>query len=255
MLSMASRFESPQGFCDFVDTVIDRLKALGLDAVPLESVRRTAYSSGHEWLGDLGLAVMQVTQQRITDAELRNDLARILDEVERVWPAIRRQRGKVLPELRGRLLNNRFGTVVWAIVAIFIFRSVIAAALRGDEPWPLLLLRSAIALPFVWAAWYMWSSAKWYRRLTYLMRYVDRVPVSVEFGITTESALLATLTPTEPSPWSRVSVICEEPKWDVKRFHGTIVQAHIDPQPKGPVVIVTPQGIIWPHERGRIERQ
>jgi hypothetical protein len=255
MRPMQAEFQSPEEVDALVVAVIGRLKSAGLDAGPLEQVRSTAYTTGSEWLGELGFAVIEAARQPISDPQLTNDLRRLLRHVQGVWPSIRRAEKHVLPERRARALWNRYvGTIVWGLVAAGIFRSVIAAAMRGDEPWPLLLLRSAIGLIFVWAAWYAWTSMNWYRRVTRIMRHVKPIPVRIGFSYVAESALISTLTPTSPSPLQKVCVMCEEPSWDFKALEGSVVEAFIDPEPEGPVIIRTPSGFIWPHERGRVER-
>jgi hypothetical protein len=86
---MSRGFQSPDEVHAFVTTVIERLKSAGFDATPLEKVQSTAYTTGSEWLGELGRAVTEVQKQPIADPQTAKDLDRILRHVKGVWPAIR----------------------------------------------------------------------------------------------------------------------------------------------------------------------
>ena len=72
----------------FINAVIRKLLEAGLDPSPLEIIQCTAYSTGTEWLGELGRAVRKVEKQNSIAAELREDLETMLREVHRVWPNI-----------------------------------------------------------------------------------------------------------------------------------------------------------------------
>ena len=87
---MQTEFQSPDALHKCVGEVIQRLRGAGLDATPLEKVQSTAYTTGSEWLGELGQAVIQVERQPIADPATANDLRRILAESRRAWPSIRR---------------------------------------------------------------------------------------------------------------------------------------------------------------------
>jgi len=78
--------KTPAELDALVETVIRALKSAGLNAQPLERVRTTAFTTGNEWLGELGLAVREVGKQKIPDETIRIDLARIRNEVHNVWP-------------------------------------------------------------------------------------------------------------------------------------------------------------------------
>jgi hypothetical protein len=54
----------------------------------LQDVQRVAYTSGSEWLGELGHAVRQIEREFDIDSPAAVDLARIMIEVNRVWPSL-----------------------------------------------------------------------------------------------------------------------------------------------------------------------
>ena len=72
----------------FIDAVIGKFREAGLDPQSLEIVQGTAYATGSEWLGELGLAVRKVEEQIGHRKELRRDLETILGEVHQAWPNI-----------------------------------------------------------------------------------------------------------------------------------------------------------------------
>lgn len=68
---------SPSETYHTIGKVMERLRAIGLDASPWEAVQTTAYTTASEWLGDLGRALSQIERQGVRDRELRlilNDL-------------------------------------------------------------------------------------------------------------------------------------------------------------------------------------
>ncbi len=72
----------------FINAVIGKFREAGLDPCSLETVQGTAYATGSEWLGELGLAVRKVGEQIGHREELRRDLKTTLGEVHRAMPNI-----------------------------------------------------------------------------------------------------------------------------------------------------------------------
>lgn len=72
----------------FIDSVIGKLREAGIDPHFLEIVQGTAYATGSEWLGEIGLAVRKVEEQIGHREELKRDLETILGEVRQAWPKI-----------------------------------------------------------------------------------------------------------------------------------------------------------------------
>lgn len=245
---------SPNELHAFVDATIRKLKDAGLNAGALERVQSAAYTTGSEWRGELGLALWKIAGQDIRDEAIWKDLDLIAMEVRRAWPGFPRARkNSIHPALRTSLWLNQFvGMPLMALIAAGIFRSVVAAAIRGDEDWPLLLLRAGIGLIFVWAAAHAWTSGRWYRRVSRLVQQSEAVPVNVEFGWL-EHALVATVRPKVPGQFPGRSVVCGPPDWKVDLVKGTEILGYVDPDPRGPVVLETACGLIWPLERGSVE--
>ena len=77
---------SPDELNAFVKATIRKLKSAGLDAQPFERLQSVAFTTGSEWLGELGLAVRKVASQDIRDEAIRKDLDVIITEVRRAWP-------------------------------------------------------------------------------------------------------------------------------------------------------------------------
>jgi hypothetical protein len=246
--------KSPAELDAIVENTIRELKSAGLNAAPLERVRSTAFTTGNEWLGELGLAAWKIAGQDIRDEEIRKHLDQIVKEVRRAWPGFPRAvKNAVHPELRSRLWLNRYvGMPLMGLIALGIFRSVSAAAIRGDEHWPLLLLRASIGAIFVWAGAYAWTSARWYRHVSRLVQSSDPIPVQVRFGWA-EHALVATVTPKIAGQFQGRAVLCSPPMWKIDLVEGTEILGYVDPDPRGLVVLETRCGLIWPLERGRVE--
>jgi hypothetical protein len=247
-------FQSPTEFRQFIEAMIRKLKSAGLSAAPLERVQGTAFASSSEWLGELGLAIRNIKKQKIVDAPILSDLDKVLDEVHKVWPNIERSRptmAELHPELKHKVWLNRYvGAFSMGLIAAGIFRSVIAATIRGDEDWRLVALRASIGALFAWATVYAWTSAAWYHRLSRLIRDTDAIPVQVRFGWA-ECALVATITPMTTGQFKGRVILCDPPNWKIEALESTEILGHIDPEPTGPIVLKTKSGIIWPLERAR----
>jgi hypothetical protein len=87
---MGSRFANPDSLDRFVSEVRQQLDASGFAAAAshLASVQGTAFTSGSEWLGELGAAVNAIRNDGKLPLEIREKLEVIRAEVRRVWPAL-----------------------------------------------------------------------------------------------------------------------------------------------------------------------
>ena len=86
----ASEFESPEELLAFIARVGDKLMASGQSesAAVLSDLQTVAFTSSSEWLGELGRAVRQIERESSIDADISHDFARIMREVNRVWPSL-----------------------------------------------------------------------------------------------------------------------------------------------------------------------
>lgn len=87
---MAARLDSPEALDRFVSELRQQLEATGFTAAAsrLASVQGAAFTTGSEWLGELGTAVNALGTDRELPAEIRKKLELIRAEVRRVWPAL-----------------------------------------------------------------------------------------------------------------------------------------------------------------------
>jgi hypothetical protein len=81
-------FDSPESLDRFVSEVQAALEGRGfpIAARRLAEVRSSAYTTGAEWLGELGAAAKAIRHQRDLPVDLRDKLEAILVEVRRAWP-------------------------------------------------------------------------------------------------------------------------------------------------------------------------
>jgi len=82
--------QDPDALNRFVGEVASELAALGLQraAKRLVAIQGTAYTTGSEWLGELGTAVRDIRGQYPIPPALDTRLERIMTEVRRAWPAL-----------------------------------------------------------------------------------------------------------------------------------------------------------------------
>jgi hypothetical protein len=150
------------------------------------------------------------------------------------------------PDLKRKLrLNRLIGVPLMSAVALCIFWSVWYSALRGAE-LVLICLQGFIGALFVWAAWYIWSSGKWYGRVSWVFYHGDRATMQAEYGFNSRGALIVDLT---AEGQNRLVLLSGRPQWQVNVESPETVIAHIDPVEGGPVIVETSHGIIWPLER------
>jgi hypothetical protein len=78
-------FDSPDALDRFVTDVRAALEARGfpIAARRLAEVQRSAYTTGSEWLGELGAAAKAIRNQRGIPADLRDKIEVILEEARR----------------------------------------------------------------------------------------------------------------------------------------------------------------------------
>ena len=83
-------FKSPDEFHAFIAEVGDQLRTSGQSdaAAVLTSLQTVAFTTGSEWLGELGQVVRRVEREFSINAAVSQDLARIMQEVNRVWPSL-----------------------------------------------------------------------------------------------------------------------------------------------------------------------
>jgi hypothetical protein len=83
-------FAGPDDLNRFVSQVRSELDGLGLHtaAERLGAVQDSAFTTGSEWLGELGSAVRQIQRECTLPETLDGMLERIMREVRRVWPAL-----------------------------------------------------------------------------------------------------------------------------------------------------------------------
>ena len=81
-------FASPEELNAFVTATRARMDELGFAAAaaPLARVQDTAYTTGSEWLGDLGVAAREAEACGPLAPEIRERLARIRAAVRGAWP-------------------------------------------------------------------------------------------------------------------------------------------------------------------------
>lgn len=84
------QFESPDALNDFISEVRAGLQAAGFQGAAdrLGAIQNTAFTTGSEWLGELGLAVKEIRRERGIPPPLDAKLKQILKEVHRVWPML-----------------------------------------------------------------------------------------------------------------------------------------------------------------------
>lgn len=81
---------SPEDLYHFASQVRVNLEAAGLDeaAGRFARIQGTAFTTGNEWLGELGDAVREIRRTCAVPTELDAELERIMIEVRRAWPTL-----------------------------------------------------------------------------------------------------------------------------------------------------------------------
>lgn len=83
-------FKSPEELDSFMAKVAERLRGQGQTEAAnlLSGVQTVAFSTGSEWLGEVGLIVRRLQREFRLDASVRQDLKRIMRAVNGVWPRL-----------------------------------------------------------------------------------------------------------------------------------------------------------------------
>lgn len=159
---------------------------------------------------------------------------------------------RIRPDLRLDLILDRwigaptlalFGLVILSVPATVtdVFRDA-QALLVG---W---ILLAPVALPIFWVASRCRRRLRWYERLSWVFYNVEATPVRVDFELHGDGIICARLSPAsergEPKPF--LSEFFLPVTWNHARFSAQIILAHIDPLARGPVVLETEDGILWP---------
>ena len=91
-------------------------------------------------------------------------------------------------------------------------------------------------------------SASWYRRCSRVFRDTSATPMRVHVirnergGLFLELHDLSDTGLQEP----RVRIQAQVPTWDLSDLDGQVMKVRLDEDPKGPVVVETPRGVLWP---------
>jgi hypothetical protein len=82
--------ETPDDLDRLVGDVTIELEALGLQGAArrLAGIRAAAFTTGSEWLGELGVAVKEIRDEGRIPAALDAKLERIMPAVRRAWPSL-----------------------------------------------------------------------------------------------------------------------------------------------------------------------
>jgi hypothetical protein len=83
-------FKSPEELHAFVAEVAEKLRVQGQTEAAdlLASIQNVAFTTGSEWLGELGLLVRRLQRDFDLDADVRGDLKRIMRAVNSAWPRL-----------------------------------------------------------------------------------------------------------------------------------------------------------------------
>jgi hypothetical protein len=125
-------------------------------------------------------------------------------------------------------------------------QDVLGAALASIGGWILLL-----------AAWVVGRSAFWYRRCSAVFYGRSATPMRVHAirnergGLFLELHGLADAGMRE----AELRIQAQEPAWDLSDLDGQVVKVRLDEDPKGPVVVETARGILWPAPLSRRENR
>jgi hypothetical protein len=143
------------------------------------------------------------------------------------------------------------------------FAFVLTALGLGLMIW---LTRHSFAAPvlFIFGAiligpgvWMRSRFLRWYRRATWVLENVVPVPRTARFRTvprvsTGVDHMVALLRPgAAPAAEPEVEYQIVDPQWS--SYLTQPVQAYFDPEPAGPVVLRSANGLLWPHAVRRIE--
>jgi hypothetical protein len=151
---------------------------------------------------------------------------------------------ELLPKVR---LNNFVGAPIFLLFGLFFIYPVGLPFRPESDPLGIWLLRGSIGAGLIWAAVYTgWTSTRWCRRATRVLRECPGYPVRLSLDSNQKGALIVTARPVGEAPFAGMYTLCPFPKWDLAGLEDETATAHVDPAPKGPMVLETFRGILWP---------
>lgn len=155
----------------------------------------------------------------------------------------------VHPQLRVEAWLDRWVAAPLLLLACAtLLAATLVGAVRRAAPGPILALGVVVGGLFAWAAVWVWRGTRWYRRASWVRETVPAITARASFVRAEPDAVR--LTPadsrgSESGPSVQWSMPCALPKWAAALRDGSAVQAFIDPEPGGPIVIETEAGTIW----------
>ncbi len=87
-MRIMSKFKSPDDLYTYVVETVEILHSSGISqaAKSIEDANSTFYTTGSEWLGELGLAVRAVEAEFDIHDEIQDRLRLIMKAVKETWP-------------------------------------------------------------------------------------------------------------------------------------------------------------------------
>ena len=152
-------------------------------------------------------------------------------------------------DLAGAIQRSRVVSIVFVVAAVIPF---VVAFLLPERltviPRIALIADAVLTAGLGWLI--AWSAPAWYRRageiLTTAAPRRMRLTLSAESSGDSGTTLYALLSPAGGEAKAPLKFSLIQPSWDYRGFvDGTEVEVVADPKPGGPVVIRTPQGLLW----------
>ena len=167
------------------------------------------------------------------------------------------------PDLRAVARGNQIIGIICAVGCVLGAAGVVFFSLQalhgggigsqGQSPssswaWFFGIFAAILAL----AAWaFLVFSLRWYRRATWVQAHVTPEPMQctllVEKAREKQEVTAELTLPDSDTTLPRLGMLW--PRWPATPLTDVSVSVYRDPQPKGPVVIETPQGLLWPFPR------
>ena len=163
---------------------------------------------------------------------------------------MRPEREALHPDLCADYRSTRRGALV-NLVLPGLAILVAVFALRPRTPLIELLRSGIYALPgvgFLALAGFMARSAAWYRRSSDVFYSRTAAPMRMRAWRSRSGALRVELHRLSDAAMSeaQIEVFPQAPRWDTTNLEDQVVKVHLDDDPKGPVVVETARGILWP---------
>ena len=132
------------------------------------------------------------------------------------------------------------GVTVLAVLALGPHKTqqdIVQAAAASFGGWILLL-----------AAWVIGRSASWYRRCSVVFYGRRATPMRVRAIRNERGGLFLELHRLADAGMrgAELRIQAQVPAWDLSDLDGQVVKVRLDEDPKGPVVVETARGILWP---------